>query len=122
MVKDVSSNAGSAAKTKVKARAAKAAKKALVRGDLVTVVAENSGITRSKANDIIGCVLETIAGSVQGGTSVKLKGFGSFVLHETPARPGRNPKTGDAVQIGVRKSMKFKASLELRDISNAKAA
>lgn len=100
---------------KAKPRARKA-NNGLVRKDLVVLLAKTDNLTQAKAESVVNNLLNSISNTVRKGGSVRIKGFGSFVMHKAPSRMGRNPKTGDSVRIPVRKSMKFRAAAHLRDL------
>lgn len=64
-------------------------------------------------NDFFGQIQETLA----TGEEVKLSSFGNFVIREKAARPGRNPKTGESVEISARKVVSFKAGPKLKKLT-----
>lgn len=86
------------------------------RADLAAVMAQSGGITRPIAEKALDDVFNAIVISANEGKSVKLKGFGVFYHHSSPARSGRNPRTGDQVKIASRRSMKFRAAKDLRNL------
>ncbi len=76
-------------------------------------------------NDLItavAAVLDPIIGALGRGDEVKLNGLSAFEIVDRPARPGRNPQTGEAIAIAASRSVKFKAAKPLRDALNAPAA
>lgn len=98
-------------------RTRKRTRKSLSKVDLADVMAKSAGITKGVAEKALDDALDTVAGSVKSGVSVKLKGFGVFSRHVSPPRSGRNPKTGESVDIPERKSMKFRATKVMRDLA-----
>ncbi len=64
---------------------------------------------------MLSSILNTITGAVTAGDKVTLIGFGTFSVSARPAREGRNPQTGDTIQIPARKVVKFKAGSKLSD-------
>ena len=72
------------------------------------------GITRKQAQLIVNAIAEAIAESLKQGESVRVPGFGSFFLSERGARRGRNPATGEPITIKASKTVRFKASRELK--------
>jgi len=76
--------------------------------ELISKVAKGAGLTNTQAKDAIDCYHETIAGTLKEGNRVDILGFGSFSLATRSARTGRNPKTGEALQIKAKTVAKFK--------------
>jgi len=79
------------------------------KGDLINRVCEKSFVTRKEADLIINIILESITHAVASGDTVTLVGFGSFRSRQRKARLGRNPKTGDTIQIPTRRVPVFSA-------------
>jgi len=69
------------------------------KGDLIDQVAEKAVVTKKQADAVLTAALETIVEAVSEGQKVTLVGFGSFERRERKAREGRNPKTGDKMEI-----------------------
>jgi DNA-binding protein HU-beta len=88
------------------------------KNDLAAVVAETSGTSKADAAKAIDSVLDAIAGALKGGDSVQLIGFGNFSIASRAAREGRNPSTGETIQIAASKQPKFKAGKALKDAVN----
>lgn len=86
--------------------------------ELVSNVAEKADITKKDAEKVIASVLETIEGALAAGDKVQLVGFGTFEVRERAARTGRNPKTGEEIQIDATKVPAFKAGKALKDAVN----
>ena len=80
------------------------------KSDLVEAVQRNLGATKPDAVDIVEILFEAIRETLEKGEPVKLSGFGNFVVRKKNARRGRNPKTGEEVEISARKVVTFKAS------------
>lgn len=89
------------------------------KGDIVDVVADRSGLSKSQAADAFDAVFEAIAEHLERGERVQTPGFGSFSVSERAARMGRNPKTGEEIQIAASKNAKFKAGKDLKERLNA---
>ena len=85
------------------------------KGDLVNKMAEDAGITKAQATAALNGFMEAVGGALASGDKVALVGFGTFSTSEREARAGRNPKTGETIQIDAKKSAKFKAGKELND-------
>ena len=75
--------------------------------ELVTFVSENADITKKSAGQAINAVLEGITSALEKGDSISLIGFGSFKVVKRAAREGRNPSTGEKMQIAASKGIKF---------------
>ncbi len=88
------------------------------KGDIVDALAEHMDITKSSATDAVNMVFDTIKKSLAGGDSVSVAGFGTFVVKDRKARTGRNPKTGEPIQIAASKAPTFKAGKALKDAVN----
>lgn len=83
------------------------------KGDLITKVSEDTGISKTQANAAIDAITEAITKTLKGGGKVTLVGFGTFSVGKRSARTGRNPKTGATIKIKAKKVAKFKAGKEL---------
>lgn len=88
------------------------------KNDLSAAVAASTGTSKSDAASIIDSVFDTIAGALKSGDSVQLVGFGSFGVVDRAAREGRNPRTGETIQIAASKQPKFKAGKGLKGALN----
>ena len=84
------------------------------KADLANEVAKKTSLSKAKAWEAISATLESIKGSLKKGQKVSLIGFGSFLVRNRKARKGRNPKTGEAIQIKARKVPAFSAGAELK--------
>jgi nucleoid DNA-binding protein len=85
------------------------------KAELVEVVAKNT-CTKKEAQTAVESVLDAIRGSLKKKEPVAISGFGTFKVKETKARQGRNPKTGETIQIPAKKKIAFRASKELKSI------
>ena len=79
------------------------------KGELVDAVAEKASVTKKQADAVLSAVLDAIVEAVSDGDKVTLVGFGSFESRERKAREGRNPKTGDKMNIPATKVPAFSA-------------
>jgi len=92
-------------------RVVKPAVPTMNKSDLVSRIATRTGVTKKVANDVLSATMETIVDSVCEGNKVMLVGFGSFTPKSLPAREGRNPRTGEKLQIqGTRFRFEFSFS------------
>ena len=71
----------------------------MTKADLVERVAEDAEMTKKDAEQLVEIIFESIVGTLNKGEKIELRGFGSFRVRERDARKGRNPKTGEAVNI-----------------------
>ena len=85
------------------------------KNDLVTAVANSSGLSKSDATKAVDGVFDAITGALKGGDEVRLVGFGTFSVAARAASEGRNPRTGAKITIPASKQPKFKAGKGLRD-------
>ena len=88
------------------------------KNDLIAAVADGTGLTKAESAKAVDCVFDTITGSLKGGTEVRLVGFGTFSVADRRASEGRNPRTGEKIQIPASKQPKFKAGKGLKDAVN----
>lgn len=87
----------------------------MTKNELIDSVADEIKVSRIEADVIVSEVLKGIISSLQKGESVEFRGFGSFRTRTRPARMGRNPKTGESVEIPSKTIPYFKAAKQLRD-------
>lgn len=83
------------------------------KSELVKAIAEKAGISQVAGKAALEATLESIAGALKKGESVQLVGFGTFSVSERAARQGKNPRTGEVLQIPAKKVAKFKAGAGL---------
>ena len=88
------------------------------KSDIIEAVASKAGLTRADATSAVDAVFDTISGSLGRGDSVAIAGFGTFEVRERAARTGRNPRTGEEIQIPAAKNPAFKAGKALKDAVN----
>ena len=86
----------------------------ITKTDLVNVVAEQD-VTKKAAGNIVNAVFQLMYDKLVEGEEVRINGFGTFKLAERAARKGRNPATGDAIEIPARKVVTFKPTKALKD-------
>lgn len=94
----------------------------MTKTQLIDAVAATSGQSKKDTEVIVDAVLEQLADALTKGEKVDLRGFGSFVTREKKARQGRNPKTGETIEIAARKAVAFKPGKELAGKVNTVAA
>ena len=86
--------------------------------ELVDAVSEGADISKAAAGRAIDTVLSSISDALSNGDQVSLVGFGTFLVRERAARTGRNPRTGEAIEIKAAKNPSFKAGKALKDAVN----
>lgn len=86
------------------------------KSELISAIAEKSGLTKTDSKKALDATLEAIADEVKSGGKVVLVGFGTFSLAERSARKGINPQTKETIQIPAKKSAKFKPGSGLTNL------
>ena len=86
--------------------------------ELITFVSESADITKKSAGDAINAAIEGITSALEKGDSISLIGFGSFKVVKRAAREGRNPSTGEKMQIPASKGVKFTPGALLKERVN----
>ena len=84
--------------------------------ELINQVAELSGLSKKDAGKAVDAVFEAIGDALQNGDKVQLVGFGNFEVRERSARKGRNPQTGEEIEIAASKIPAFKPGKQLKDL------
>lgn len=85
------------------------------KAELVSSVAEKTNLTKKDAEKALSAMLESIEEALSAGDKVQLVGFGTFETRERAARKGRNPQTGEEIDIAATKVPVFKAGKQLRE-------
>jgi len=88
------------------------------KGELIDSVAAAAGMSRADATKAVDAVLDSVTSTLSGGGSVSLVGFGTFAVKARAARMGRNPRTGEAIQIKASNVPGFKAGKALKEAVN----
>lgn len=87
----------------------------MTKADLVAKIAEKAEMTKADAERSLNVFLDTVESTLVGEGKLTLTGFGTFVVEERKARTGRNPRTGDAIEIPASKVVKFRPGKLLKD-------
>ncbi len=87
----------------------------LMKSDVVSNIVDQTGLSKKDANAAVDALTATICEALSNGDSVGLIGFGTFETKDRPARTGRNPQTGDPLDIPAKTVPVFKAGKKLRD-------
>jgi DNA-binding protein HU-beta len=88
------------------------------KGDLIESVADDAGLSKADAARAVDAVVGAITGALKKGSQVSLVGFGTFSVKRRAARTGRNPRTGESIQIRASNVPGFKAGKALKDAVN----
>lgn len=83
------------------------------KAQLVDAIAKEASITKAESKKVLDAFIKVTGETLKTGDKIALVGFGSFSVQKKPARTGRNPRTGAAIKIAAKKSVKFKAGAEL---------
>jgi integration host factor subunit beta len=90
----------------------------MTKAELVEEVARSTQLTKRHAEVIVNTVFESIVDSLKDGEKIELRGFGSFRIRERNSRIGRNPKTGDRVDVPSKRVPYFKPGKQLKELLN----
>ena len=85
------------------------------KNEFVTAIADKSGLTKKDAEAALNAYTEVVTDALKAGDSVQLIGFGTFEVRERAARQGRNPHTGEAIEIAAAKAPAFKPGKAFKD-------
>jgi len=92
----------------------------MIKSELIAALAgENPHLTQRDIERVVNVILERMIGALESGGRVELRGFGAFSVRSRPARAGRNPRTGEAVDVRAKHVPFFKSGKELRARLNA---
>lgn len=91
---------------------------ALTKADLINLVSEKAGITRVKAETVVNTIFDSMVESLMKDDRIEIRGFGSFVNRQYGAYKGRNPRTGQVIDVGEKKLPFFKVGKELKEDIN----
>ncbi|MEO2153613.1 MAG: HU family DNA-binding protein [Aquificae bacterium] len=92
----------------------------MTKAELIARAAEKAGVSKKQADRCLKAIIEVIEDALQKGERIALPGFGVFQVKERAARKGRNPQTGEVIEIPARKVVVFKAAKQLRELINKK--
>jgi integration host factor subunit beta len=90
----------------------------MTKAELVEEVARTTELTKKHAEIIVNTVFDSIVDSLRTGEKIELRGFGSFRIRRRGSRLGRNPKTGDKVEVPPKRIPYFKPGKELKELLN----
>ena len=84
--------------------------------ELIAEIAEKAGLSKKDSEAAVKAFEDAVSESLKKGDKVQLVGFGTFEVSERPARTGRNPQTGETIEIAASRTPKFKAGKALKDM------
>lgn len=84
------------------------------RDDLIAIIAEAAGCSKAKAGETLSAVTEHITSELASGADIRLPGFGTFLVADRAASEGRNPRTGEKIDIPASRQAKFKPAKHLK--------
>jgi integration host factor subunit beta len=93
----------------------------MTKADLIEEVSRVVEMTRKDSEVIVEAIFDSVVRALRGGDKIEIRGFGSFRTRERQARIGRNPKTGERVDVPSKRIPFFKPSKELKDLVNSPA-
>ena len=88
------------------------------KNDLISKVADSTGLSKADSSNAVDAVIESIIGAMKSGDDVRLVGFGTFSVANRKASEGRNPRTGEKINIPASRQPKFKAGKGLKEALN----
>jgi integration host factor subunit alpha len=92
---------------------------AMTKADIVEALHTKVGFSKKEAADLVEMIFDEIKNTLAKGEKIKISGFGNFVVREKHSRVGRNPQTGESIEISARRVLTFKPSQVLRSEVNA---
>ncbi len=90
----------------------------MTKADIVEMIYERVGFSKKESAELVETVFEVIKEALVEGEKVKFSGFGNFIVREKNARKGRNPQTGEEIQLAARRVLTFRPSLVLKNLLN----
>ena len=94
----------------------------MTKADLIEEVSRLVELTRKDSEVVVETIFDSVVKSLRSGDKIEIRGFGSFRTRQRKPRVGRNPKTGDRVDVPAKKIPFFKPSKELKDLVNSTAS
>ena len=90
----------------------------MTKADLIEKISLMTTFTKKESSEIVERVFDVLKSTLEAGENIKIAGFGNFEVKEKAARRGRNPQTGEVIEITQRRVLTFKPSLVLRKLIN----
>jgi DNA-binding protein HU-beta len=86
--------------------------------ELIEKVAAEAGLEKGQARKALDALISTVTAAAKGGDSVAVSGFGQFKVKDSPARQGRNPATGNTIEIAASRKLTFSPAKAVKDLLN----
>jgi integration host factor subunit alpha len=93
----------------------------VTKADIIESVYEKVGFSKKEAAEIVEMVFDTIKETLERGEKIKISGFGNFIVRDKKSRVGRNPQTGEEIEISARRVLTFRPSQVLKNALNVSA-
>jgi integration host factor subunit beta len=90
----------------------------MTKSDLITLVATKNNLTAAQSTRIVNLIFDGFKDALSTGDRIEIRGFGSFVMREYKSYAGRNPKTGEVVEVRLKRAPYFKVGKELKERMN----
>ncbi|MBI4042699.1 MAG: integration host factor subunit alpha [Deltaproteobacteria bacterium] len=90
----------------------------MTKADIVEKVYDKVGFSKKESSELVELVFDTIKETLERGEKIKISGFGNFVVRQKKSRIGRNPQTGDTIEISARRVLTFRPSQILKSSLN----
>ena len=94
----------------------------MTKADIIESVYEKVGFSKKEAAEVVEMVFDTIKETLERGEKIKISGFGNFIIRDKKSRVGRNPQTGEEIEISARRVLTFRPSQVLKNALNAAAS
>jgi integration host factor subunit alpha len=91
---------------------------AMTKADIIESVYKQAGFSKKESSEIVELVFDMIKQTLERGEKIKISGFGNFIVRDKKARVGRNPQTGNEIEISARRVLTFRASQVLKNVLN----
>ncbi len=88
------------------------------KSEMIEAIAAEADVPKAQAGRVLDAMVSVVGNALAEGQQVSMVGFGTFLVRERPARSGRNPRTGDTIEIAASKTPSFKAGKALKDKVN----
>ena len=90
----------------------------MTKADLINLIADKAGITRVKAETVVNTIFDSMIEALMRDDRIEIRGFGSFVNRQYGSYKGRNPRTGEVINVDEKKLPFFKVGIELKELVN----
>lgn len=90
----------------------------MTKSELIDALAQRSSLTKARAELVVNCVFDAMTEALQRGEGIEIRGFGSFTVRPYKPYSGRNPRTGEPVEVPAKRLPFFKVGKELKELVN----